>query len=325
MTDKDKKPLISVIVPVYKVGQYLDECVSSIVNQTYANLEIILVDDGSPDECPLLCDKWAEKDSRIKVIHKSNGGLSSARNAGLKAAKGDYVGFVDSDDYIGKKMYEKLFDGFKVCDNVGVTSVMVQKDEEGKISPYQEDWMLSEVSIVSGGDFTERMITQASCHTAWNKLYLSALAKKVSFFEGRNNEDTLYMYELGKLMKEQNYSLVEIPYSAYYYRIRPNSICSVTSKPLFVDIISNTEFMLLDNKDEMLNKILSEMYVKQLFVFLDAIVMEKNMECKYYETYKLKLRKIPKSNMKKALGLKGFVLAWLLLYCPKLRFFIKKK
>lgn len=85
--------LISIIVPVYKVEKYLDKCVESIVEQTYKNLEIILVDDGSPDNCPAMCDRWAEKDSRIKVIHKENGGLSSARNAGLDACTGEYIYF----------------------------------------------------------------------------------------------------------------------------------------------------------------------------------------------------------------------------------------
>ena len=99
---------ISVIVPVYKVEKYLDRCVESIVNQTYKNLEIILVDDGSPDDCPAMCDAWAKKDERIQVIHKENGGVSSARNRGIDAATGDYIGFVDSDDWIDHDMYEAL-------------------------------------------------------------------------------------------------------------------------------------------------------------------------------------------------------------------------
>jgi glycosyltransferase involved in cell wall biosynthesis len=103
-----KDGLISVIVPVYKVEDYLDRCVQSIVNQTYKNLEIILVDDGSPDNCPKMCDEWAEKDSRIKVVHKINEGVSVARNTGIEVATGEYIGFVDSDDYLDEQMYEKL-------------------------------------------------------------------------------------------------------------------------------------------------------------------------------------------------------------------------
>ena len=102
-------PLISIIVPVYKAEKYLDKCVQSIVNQTYKNLEIILVDDGSPDNCPQMCDEWAEKDGRIKVIHKENGGAAMARNAALDIASGDYIGFVDSDDYIDENMYKVLY------------------------------------------------------------------------------------------------------------------------------------------------------------------------------------------------------------------------
>lgn len=98
---------VSVIIPVYNVEKYLDRCVESVVNQTYKNLEIILVDDGSPDNCPQICDEWAKKDSRIKVIHKKNGGPSEARNAGLEKSSGNYIAFVDSDDYLDLDCYEK--------------------------------------------------------------------------------------------------------------------------------------------------------------------------------------------------------------------------
>lgn len=102
--------LVSIIVPIYKVEPYLDQCVQSIVDQTYANLEIILVDDGSPDNCPAMCDAWAEKDSRIRVIHKANGGVSSARNAGLNMATGSYIAFVDADDWLEPAAVEILLE-----------------------------------------------------------------------------------------------------------------------------------------------------------------------------------------------------------------------
>ena len=107
-------PLISIIVPVYNVEEYLDRCVESIVNQIYTNIEIILVDDGSPDNCPKMCDEWAEKDNRIKVIHKENGGVSSARNIGIDNADGDYISFVDSDDYVENNFISSLLSG---CQN----------------------------------------------------------------------------------------------------------------------------------------------------------------------------------------------------------------
>lgn len=101
--------LISVVLPIYKVEKFLDECINSVVNQTYTNLEIILVDDGSPDNCPAICDEWAEKDKRIRVIHKKNGGLSSARNAAIDIAKGKYITFIDSDDYVTEVFVEQLY------------------------------------------------------------------------------------------------------------------------------------------------------------------------------------------------------------------------
>lgn len=103
-----KREVVSVVIPVYKVENYLERCINSVLNQTYSELEIILVDDGSPDRCPQICDRYAEMDSRIKVIHKANGGVSSARNAGIGAATGAYIAFVDSDDWIEPDMYQKM-------------------------------------------------------------------------------------------------------------------------------------------------------------------------------------------------------------------------
>ena len=133
-----EKDLISVIIPVYKVEKFLEKCVNSVLEQTYKNLEIILVDDGSPDGCPALCDELAKKDKRIKVIHKKNGGVSSARNAALDEAKGKYVCFVDSDDYIEPTYAEDLHKAITendvqmaVCDTYDVYNT-----SKTQINPY---------------------------------------------------------------------------------------------------------------------------------------------------------------------------------------------
>ena len=104
---------VSINVPVYNVEKYLEKCLDSIVKQTYENIEIILVDDGPPDDCPRICDEWAKKDQRIKVIHKENGGLSDARNAGMKVMAGVYVSYIDSDDWIAQDMYQKMINAIK--------------------------------------------------------------------------------------------------------------------------------------------------------------------------------------------------------------------
>ena len=127
--------LISIIVPIYKVEEYLDECVHSLVNQTYRNLEIILVDDGSPDNCPAMCDEWALKDSRIRVIHKTNGGLSDARNAALEIAKGEYLCFVDSDDFVSEDMCEVMLNVLRV-NQADIVSTGFKTYKNGEYTSY---------------------------------------------------------------------------------------------------------------------------------------------------------------------------------------------
>ena len=151
---------ISVIVPVYNVEQYLERCVESIINQTYKNLEIILVDDGSTDNSGKLCDELAKKDNRIKVIHKENGGLSDARNRGIEEAAANIVGFIDSDDYIDKDMYEVLFENLKktganlsMCGHYdvfnGIIPNQVENIEVKLLSPSQAIKMVMEAKILS--------------------------------------------------------------------------------------------------------------------------------------------------------------------------------
>lgn len=128
---------LSIIVPVYKVEKYLDRCVQSILGQTFEDFELILVDDGSPDSCGKMCEDWAGKDSRIKVIHKKNGGLSDARNAGLDIAQGEYIGFVDSDDYIKPDMYEILVSNLEDCPaDIQYVGMLMFMQTEKRMNPY---------------------------------------------------------------------------------------------------------------------------------------------------------------------------------------------
>ena len=163
------EPLISVIVPVYKVEQYLDECVQSIINQTYKNLEIILVDDGSPDRCPEMCDEYARQDSRIKVIHKPNGGLSSARNAGIDIARGEYIGFVDSDDYIAHDMYEKLYNAFEGTEKIFAVKCNYKRLAEGKLQPHKW-WPNENMNILPSEDYIMSMVSNEVSCFVWDML-----------------------------------------------------------------------------------------------------------------------------------------------------------
>ena len=186
---------ISVIVPIYKVEKYLDACVESIISQTYNNLEIILVDDGSPDECPRLCEKWSKKDSRIIVIHQKNGGLSAARNAGMNRATGDFIGFVDSDDTIEPDMYEQLLQSmlrepradFAVC---GVKTIVEGSADTISAEEYNNYFKVDECQNVSIGTAAINRIPAP----AWNKLYRRDFLVKngIRFPQGMNNEDEAF-------------------------------------------------------------------------------------------------------------------------------------
>ena len=209
------EPLISVIVPVYKVEPYLKKCVDSILGQTYRNLEVILVDDGSPDNCPAICDAYAAQDKRVRVIHKENGGLSDARNAGLDVATGDYIGFVDSDDWIEADMFEYLLRG------------MLGNNAQISICREITIW---EFSLEIKGDDTDSVYSNAEAlrllfndqleNYAWNKLYKASLWDNVRFPKGKNFEDILTIYKTF----EQADRICFLHEGKYYYLIRPDSI-----------------------------------------------------------------------------------------------------
>lgn len=216
------KKLISVIVPVYNVEYYLDKCISSICKQTYTNLEIILVDDGSTDSSSVLCDKWEHKDNRIKVIHKENGGLSSARNAGIEIAKGEYVGFVDSDDFVDSNMYKCLLNN--AIDNnadISICSYTFVNDDGSVISKEY-----SKSPIVSGNYSNLQALSMLSKKnwqfyvTAVNKLYKRELFESIRFPEGRLNEDQFVVHQL--FYKSSLITMTSD--SLYYYVQRHNSI-----------------------------------------------------------------------------------------------------
>ena len=320
------KSLISVIVPIYKVQDYLEECVASIVGQTYPNIEIILVDDGSPDECPQMCDVWAKKDSRIKVVHKKNGGLSSARNAGLDVANGEYICFVDSDDFICKDALQNLYNRIKDDASVGITSGLIYRFQDGNASVFRDDWLRSEERVISADDFLIATMSQKSSYTVWNKLYRRSLIGDTRFREGRNNEDTLFMYDLGRNVVNQNLTMVEIPQYVYYYRYREDSICTTSKVPLAVDILGNYELMMSDCKDpnRRLHEVLYHLYVRTLYGFVDSLLLNPVWYPLYFRKYQEKIRLIPFKYVRKTFHLNDMVYIELLKYMPFMRKMIRR-
>lgn len=190
-------PLISVIIPIYNVEKYLDRCIMSIVNQTYNNLEIILVDDGSPDNCPQMCDDWAKRDNRIQVIHKINGGLAAARNSGMELANGDYIAFLDSDDYLDLETYETMLLDLRENEADIISWGMVRESENG----YKEEWGHGEFQILTQLD-AQRILGIANgllpVHSS-NKLYSKAAIGNKKFDESlRFAEDIMFNFEVLK-------------------------------------------------------------------------------------------------------------------------------
>ena len=185
-------PLISVIVPIYNVEQYLDKCINSILNQTYHNLEIILVDDGSPDNCGSICDQYSVMDQRVKVIHKQNGGLSDARNAGLDMANGDFIAFVDSDDTIMPEMMEKLYERIVVdrSDMALCGCKRVNKKGEILLEFFLPDNVLTGFGALEASYEYNGFLFSLT----WNKLYKKHLFQHIRFPVGKYHEDEYTTY-----------------------------------------------------------------------------------------------------------------------------------
>lgn len=185
--------LLSVIIPIYNVEQYLDRCMESIVNQTYKNLEIIMVDDGSPDNCPKLCDEWAKRDNRIIVIHKQNGGLSDARNMGLSIATGEYIAFVDSDDFVDLDMYRTMIEALERTDS-DISTCGRYLYRNGEIS--ERYTSCKEMLLTATQAICELLRGGLIEEAAWDKVYKKDLFNGIVFPVGEINEDLPIMPHL---------------------------------------------------------------------------------------------------------------------------------
>lgn len=207
---------ISIIVPVYNVEKYLNKCVDSILNQTFKEFELILVDDGSPDNSGAICDQYAEKDSRVRVIHKENGGLSSARNAGIEVAEGKYIGFIDSDDYIAEDMYELLYNNI-IKENADLSVCGIYDVYEGK-------QVVEKKRIRATATAMEAMVlifegNNISVH-AVNKLYKREIFEAIRYPLGKYHEDSFVIVDILDKCK----TVVIDSVQKYYYVHRAESI-----------------------------------------------------------------------------------------------------
>jgi len=244
-------PLISIIVPVYKVEPYLRKCVDSIIAQTYANLEIILVDDGSPDNCGKICDEYAERDERVRVVHKENGGLSDARNAALNIMQGEYVAFVDSDDWVLpnyiRDMYENLVKYKSDISLSGTVYVYENNKKKMVLAINNADGLYTQREAV------ENLFYQKGIYpSAYSKLYKAELFKNIRYPKGKWNEDSAITYKIFCMCERISFSRA----SNYCYLQRTGSIEHSGFSPKKMDAIDIMDEMLAwigENKPEYKN------------------------------------------------------------------------
>ena len=245
---------LSIIVPVYKVEKQLEQCIRSILNQSFTNFELILVDDGSPDKCGEICDEYEKKDKRIKVIHKKNGGLSDARNAGLDIAKGKYIGFVDSDDIIHPEMYERMYNFINKY-NVDIVQCKFKKfksiEDINKLSNINNtniEYYTSKEAIMDMIDNNKINVN------TWNKLYKRELFENERFPKGKIHEDEFLTY---KLMYKSN-KVAYINEELYYYYQNDNGIMNGSNLIKRLDRIEALEersnFFLKNGDKDLYNK-----------------------------------------------------------------------
>ena len=283
-----KHDVISVIVPIYRVEEYLNQCIESIVNQTYQNLQIILVDDGSPDRCGEMCEEWARRDKRIEVLHKKNGGLSDARNAGLAIATGDCIAFVDSDDWIEPTMYEAML------------SVLAKENADlvacGIVDSYPDKEIIHSYAYAAGGsEKFLKMIYQNTTFpvSACNKLYKKNLWDDFKFPVGKLCEDAFTTY----LLLDRASKIVQIPDRLYHYRIRESSIMTSEFKPARMDEEAawRQNYQYMQRHHPELAKYAYDFYLQKVNVLIHAIPFRQRVE--YSKEYNY-LHNILRKNLK---------------------------
>jgi len=212
------KPLVSVIVPVYNVEGFINKCIQSILDQTYENYEIILINDGSTDKSAILCDKWAALDRRIRTIHKINEGLSSARNVGLELAKGEWIQFVDSDDYIAPTMMERMLSACIKNDSLIAVCGRIDVDFDTGIESVS--LCPQKCEVISSEECNGRLMMQnSSDFIVCDKFFHKSIWNDIRFPYGRHYEDSAIMCKL--IASAQNISMLDTP---FYYYVHPRKI-----------------------------------------------------------------------------------------------------
>ena len=261
---------ISIIVPVYKVEKYLEKCLDSIIKQTYKNLEIILVDDGSPDSCGKICDEYAAKDNRVVVIHKENAGVARARNSALDIATGDYISFIDSDDWMAEDAYEYFVNNlerYKADCVVGRCQMVYDKND---VLEYGEKESVEIKCMTSSGAMKEVLNGGSAI---WNRLFKKKIFDNLRFPVDRINDDEVTVLHAYAGCNR----VVFLNQYTYYYRIRANSITTSTFSMRKVDVFYNAK----DNMEYISKE------RQKLYIYAEAKFVKAGLYC-IFNLFKMK-------------------------------------
>ena len=311
--------LISVIVAAFNVDKYLNRCIQSIVEQTYPDLEIILVDDGSTDRTGAICDDWANKDNRIIIIHKKNGGLSDARNTGIQRACGKWLGFVDADDYISANMYERLYQ-YRTEKGMTVCGFLIENNGNLQQCPGIKKTLQPREAVDLFIANELQGITYWGAY-AWNKLYDRCLFENISYPEGKTYEDACIILDL----VHQAESITFIPDCEYIYVQRPDSITHDNS-----NIISDLLSARLRQKEQLLkywqmsdNRI-EKLLALEYFSFLCRYACLSPKERDKYQEDAVKAWQMLKQSGYSHFPMKMKMRLFMYVCCPSLQFFMRK-
>ena len=316
--DLNKNPKVSIIIPAYNIAPYLERCLESVRCQTYKELQIIIIDDGSGDQTGQIADTFAEKDKRFRVIHKENGGVSAARKTGLEQADGEYIGFVDGDDYIEPEMYEKLI-GLAVEYDADIAHCGYQMVFPDRVDLYHGTKQLKVQDTYTGvKDLLEgNLVEPGLC----NKIYRRKLFNQINYDENIViNEDLLLNYFL--FHRSEKAVFIDVPY--YHYMVRKNSAStSDWNEHKIKDPIYVLEIMSEKEKDSELKKIINNRYIYQLVRFVILKTDNRKDELKrYQQSLKKKLKTVLKNTDKTEISRKNYYMGQMALRCtPVLRFF----
>lgn len=315
--------LISIVVPIYNVEKYLNKCIDSILSQEYKNIEIILVDDGSTDNSGKICDDYTKKDNRIKVIHKENGGLSDARNVGMEKAIGEYIAFIDSDDYIGKDYISTLYN-MCITNNSEIAQCSFERVTDNQTT--NEINVDKKIENMTGIEAIKNIFKEKYLEyiVAWNKLYKKSLFENIKYPKGKLHEDEATTYKLFYEAKKVSVTNEKL----YYYYIRQNSITNTKFTLKRLDYIEELEEQLKFFNDRNEKEIYLEVYYRYsrslLLFYLKCKTMENSeqIQNELYNKYKESVKYL---KSKKEINLKRKLILQFGLTFPKLyrKIFIK--